>query len=66
MELQSLSFEGLQFVILQVESITTEFHGTDAPKLLWTTFCDCTAGSLSTLELEDVMIDGNGEDGLKC
>ncbi|XP_078372540.1 protein CMSS1-like [Oculina patagonica] len=41
----------------KVESITTEFHGPEAPKLLWTTFCDCTAGSLSTLELEDVMID---------
>lgn len=50
--------ENLSF---QVETISTEFHGTEAPKLLWTTFCDCTAGSLSTLELEDVMIDGNGK-----
>lgn len=41
----------------KVESISTKFQGTEAPKLLWTTFCDCTVGSLSTLELEDVMID---------
>jgi len=40
-----------------MESISTGFHGNEAPKLLWTTFCDTTAGSLSTLELEDVMID---------
>jgi len=47
-----------------MESISTGFHGNEAPKLLWTTFCDTTAGSLSTLELEDVMIDGNGENSL--
>ena len=54
-------FNNLTSFCFQIESITTEFQGTEAPKLLWTSFCDCTAGSLSTLELEDVMIDGNGE-----
>ncbi|XP_022783266.1 protein CMSS1-like isoform X2 [Stylophora pistillata] len=40
-----------------IESITTKLHGPDAPNILWSSFCDCTAGSLSTLELEDVSID---------
>jgi len=41
----------------KVETITTELHGSKVPNVLWTTFCNSTAGSLSTLELEDIMID---------
>lgn len=44
--------------ILQIESISTKLHGSEAPNVLWSTFCDSTAGSLTTLELEDVSIDG--------
>lgn len=40
----------------KIESITTELHGSKVPDVLWTTFCDCTAGILSTLELEDIII----------
>lgn len=44
--------------ILQIESISTKLQGSEAPNVLWSTFCDSTAGSLTTLELEDVSIDG--------
>ncbi|XP_058956559.2 protein CMSS1-like [Pocillopora verrucosa] len=41
----------------KIESISTKLQGSEAPNVLWSTFCDSTAGSLTTLELEDVSID---------
>ncbi|XP_068698080.1 protein CMSS1-like [Montipora foliosa] len=41
----------------KIESITTTLDGSKVTDVLWSTFCNCTSGSLSALELEDIMID---------
>ncbi|XP_073229504.1 uncharacterized protein C3orf26 homolog [Porites lutea] len=43
----------------KIESVATELDGSKAGDVLWRSFCDSTAGSLSTLELEDIMIDSS-------
>ncbi|KAM7446900.1 cms1 ribosomal small subunit [Porites harrisoni] len=43
----------------KIKSVTSELEGKEAADILWTTFCESTAGSLSTLELEDIMIDSS-------
>ncbi|XP_029206946.2 uncharacterized protein C3orf26 homolog [Acropora millepora] len=41
----------------KIESITTTLDGSQVTDVLWSTFCDCTADTLSTIELEDLVID---------